>query len=86
MSIHSFRIKAKEFLFFNKVVQVFEMQHLIWVQSSRKDAAYCGSNLLHVHMKNQEGNGFLSLSLKSCGTYTQWSIIQPLKRIHLNQF
>ena len=22
----------------------------------------------------------------SCGTYTQWSIIQPLKRIHLNQF
>ena len=23
---------------------------------------------------------------KSCGTYTQWSITQPLKRIHLNQF
>ena len=22
----------------------------------------------------------------SCGTYTQWSITQPLKRIHLNQF
>ena len=21
-----------------------------------------------------------------CGTYTQWSITQPLKRIHLNQF
>ena len=24
--------------------------------------------------------------LVSCGTYTQWSITQPLKRIHLNQF
>ena len=23
---------------------------------------------------------------KSCSTYTQWSITQPLKRIHLNQF
>ena len=23
---------------------------------------------------------------KNCGTYTQWSITQPLKRIHLNQF
>ena len=23
---------------------------------------------------------------ESCGTYTQWNIIQPLKRIHLNQF
>ena len=23
---------------------------------------------------------------ESCGTYTQWSITQPLKRIHLNQF
>ena len=22
----------------------------------------------------------------SCGTYTQWSITQPLKRIHMNQF
>ena len=22
----------------------------------------------------------------SCGTYTQWSIMQSLKRIHLNQF
>lgn len=65
MSIHSFRMEAKEFLFFNKVVQVFEMQHLIWVQSSRKDATYCGINLLHVHTKkkNQEGDGFLSLSL-----------------------
>lgn len=63
MSIHNFRIEAKEFLFFNKVVQVFEMQHLIWVQSSRKDTTYCGSNLLHVHTKNQEGNGFFSLSL-----------------------
>ena len=36
-----------------------------------------GSNL-EVH---QQMNG-----LESCGTYTQWSIIQPLKRIHLNQF
>lgn len=74
MSIHNFRIEAKEFLFFNKVVQVFEMQHLIWVQSSRKDATYCGSNLLHVHTKNQEGNGFFSLSLfknmmSECGFY-----------------
>ena len=24
--------------------------------------------------------------IRSSGTYTQWSIIQPLKRIHLNQF
>ena len=24
--------------------------------------------------------------IESCGTYTQWSITQPLKRIHLNQF
>ena len=24
--------------------------------------------------------------IRSCGTYTQWSITQPLKRIHLNQF
>ena len=24
-------------------------------------------------------------SAESCGTYTQWSITQPLKRIHLNQ-
>ena len=23
---------------------------------------------------------------ESCGTYTQWSITQPSKRIHLNQF
>ena len=23
---------------------------------------------------------------ESCGTYIQWSITQPLKRIHLNQF
>ena len=23
---------------------------------------------------------------ESCGTYTQWRITQPLKRIHLNQF
>ena len=23
---------------------------------------------------------------ESCGTYTQWSITQPLKKIHLNQF
>ena len=23
---------------------------------------------------------------ESCGTYTQWSITQPLKRIRLNQF
>ena len=23
---------------------------------------------------------------ESCGTYTQWSITQPLKRIYLNQF
>jgi len=23
---------------------------------------------------------------KSCGTYTQWNITQPLQRIHLNQF
>ena len=23
---------------------------------------------------------------ESCGTYTQWSITQPLKRVHLNQF
>ena len=23
---------------------------------------------------------------ESCGTYTQWNITQPLKRIHLNQF
>ena len=22
----------------------------------------------------------------NCGTYTQWNITQPLKRIHLNQF
>ena len=30
---------------------------------------------------------FLELSCRSCcGTYTQWSIIQPLKIIHLNQF
>ena len=26
------------------------------------------------------------LIFKICGTYTQWSITQPLKRIHLNQF
>ena len=25
-------------------------------------------------------------SILKCGTYTQWSITQPLKRIHLNQF
>ena len=24
--------------------------------------------------------------IKSCGTYTQWNITQPLKRMHLNQF
>ena len=24
--------------------------------------------------------------IKSCGTYTQWNIIQPLKRMHLNPF
>ena len=24
--------------------------------------------------------------IESCGTYMQWSITQPLKRIHLNQF
>ena len=24
--------------------------------------------------------------LESCGTYTQWNIIQTLKRIHLNLF
>ena len=24
--------------------------------------------------------------IRYCGTYTQWSITQPLKRIHLNQF
>ena len=23
---------------------------------------------------------------ESCGTYTQWSITQPLKRMHVNQF
>ena len=23
---------------------------------------------------------------ESCGTYTQWNITQPLKRVHLNQF
>ena len=23
---------------------------------------------------------------ESCGTYIQWNITQPLKRIHLNQF
>ena len=31
--------------------------------------------VVHIH------NGVLS-----CGTYTQWSITQPLRRIHLNQF
>ena len=36
-----------------------------------------GSNL-DVH---QQMNGY-----ESCGTYTQWSITQPLKRIHLTQF
>ena len=29
----------------------------------------------------QQMNGY-----ESCGPYTQWSITQPLKRIHLNQF
>ena len=24
--------------------------------------------------------------VRNCGTYTQWSITQPLKRIHLNPF
>ena len=24
--------------------------------------------------------------IRKCGTYTQWNITQPLKRIHLNQF
>ena len=24
--------------------------------------------------------------IRKCGTYTQWSITQPLKRIHVNQF
>ena len=24
--------------------------------------------------------------IRNCGTYTQWSITQPLKRIRLNQF
>ena len=24
--------------------------------------------------------------IRKCGTHTQWSITQPLKRIHLNQF
>ena len=72
MSIHSFRIEAKEFLFFNKVVQVFEMQHLICVQSSRKDATYCGSNLLHVHTKKKirKGIDFFSLfkdMMSECG-------------------
>ena len=28
----------------------------------------------------------LGLEYESCSTYTQWSITQPLKRIHLNQF
>ena len=34
------------------------------------------------------GRQTFSLKLKkiSCGTYTQWSITQPLTRIHLNQF
>ena len=27
-----------------------------------------------------------SADKESCGTYTQWSTTQPLKRIHLNQF
>ena len=31
---------------------------------------------VHQQMNGQE----------SCGTFTQWSITQPLKRIHLNQF
>ena len=36
-----------------------------------------GSNLdVHQQMNGSE----------SCSTYTQWSITQPLKRIHLNQF
>ena len=36
-----------------------------------------GSNLdVHQQMNGKE----------SCGTYIQWSITQPLKRIHLNQF
>ena len=36
-----------------------------------------GSNLDVHHQMNGQG---------SCGTFTQWSITQPLKRIHLNQF
>ena len=28
----------------------------------------------------------IHMCICSCGTYTQWSITQPLKRIHLNQF
>ena len=36
-----------------------------------------GSNLdVHRQMNGQE----------RCGTYTQWNITQPLKRMHLNQF
>ena len=29
---------------------------------------------------------FIKVSTKSVHTYTQWSITQPFKRIHLNQF
>ena len=36
-----------------------------------------GSNL-DVH---RQTNGW-----ESCGTYTQWNVTQPLKRMHLNQF
>ena len=36
-----------------------------------------GSNLDAHQQTNGQG---------SCGTYTPWNIIQPLKRIHLNPF
>ena len=39
---------------------------------------YGDGSILDVH---QQMNG-----KESSGTYTQWSITQPLKRIHLNQF
>ena len=48
-------------------------------------APSCSLNMIH-NTRRQPVLISRRMDKKAVGTYTQWSITQPLKRIHLNQF
>ena len=73
-------------------IQGYRSVQFSWVAQSCQtlcdpmDCSLPGSSIRGIFQARVLESVAISFSERSCGTYTQWSITQPLKRIHLNQF